>query len=125
PRRRGAQLVPGQLTSPGRLSPRLLAERLSSNCHVLGRPQPSTYDPLSPRLVARPLGSNDQFSPRLVARPLGSNDQFSPRLVARPLGSNNHVRLGLRPPSGLVWLAIWPGTLRDHLPYNQHSLEAH
>src|SRR5262249_58038084 len=62
------------LTSPGRLSPRLAAERLSSNCHVLGRPQPSTY---------------------------------------------THVRLGLRPPSGLVSLAIWPGTLRGHMACRQ------
>jgi len=53
---------------------------LNSNCHVLGRQQPSTYDPLSPRLVALPFGSN------------------------------GHVRLGLLYPSGLVWLAIWPGT---------------
>src|SRR5262245_45313924 len=49
----------------------------------------------------------------------------SPRLVARPLGSNGHVRLGLRPPSGLVWLAIWPGTLRGHVACRQYSLEAH
>src|SRR5262249_11074122 len=62
---RGSQredrLVPGQLASPYRLSPRLAAARLSSNGHVLGRPQSSTY---------------------------------------------THVRLGLRPLSGLVWLAI-------------------
>jgi hypothetical protein len=87
-------LVPAQLASPDRLSPRLAASRLSSQNHVLGRSQPSTYDPLSPRLVARPLGSN------------------------------SHVRLGLRPPSGLVWLAIWPGTPREYVSRFQNSLEA-
>src|SRR5262249_50362064 len=30
-----------------------------------------------------------------------------------------HVRLGLLPPSGLVWLAIWPGTLRGRLSCRQ------
>src|SRR5206468_12179066 len=77
PRALGA-LVPGQLTSP---------------YFVLGRRQPSTYD------------------------------QLSPRLVALPLGSNRHVRLGLPPPSGLVWLAIWPGTLRGHSRRWQYSLK--
>src|SRR5262249_58114265 len=71
-------LVPGQLTSPDRLSPRLPAERLNSNYHVLGRPQPSTY---------------------------------------------TYVRLGLRPPLGLVWLAISPGTSREHGQCRQYSLE--
>ncbi len=34
-------------------------------------------------------------------------------VLGRPQPSPyTHVRLGLRPPSGLVWLAIWPGTLR-------------
>src|SRR5215470_13037462 len=73
-------LVPGQLTSPDRLSPRLAASRLSSKSHVLGRAQPSTYTP---------------------------------------------IRLGLQPPSGLVWLAIWPGTLREHAASRDYSLETH
>src|SRR6266540_7002252 len=34
-----------------------------------------------------------------------------------------HVRLGLLLPSGLVWLAIWPGTLRGHARRWQYSLE--
>ncbi len=71
--------MPGRLTSPDLLSPRLAAGPLNSNGHVLGWQQPSTYDPLSPRLVAVPLGSN------------------------------GHVRLGLLPPSGLVWLVTRPG----------------
>ncbi len=40
-------------------------------------------------------------------------------------GPYTHVRLGLRPPSGLVWLAIWPGTLRGHARCGEYSLEAH
>src|SRR5438094_808723 len=79
-------LVPCQLTSPDQLSPRLTAEPFSSNRHVLGRRQLSTYDSLSPRLGPAPLTSNC------------------------------HVRLGLPPPSGLVWLAIWPGTGTSPVP---------
>ena len=36
-----------------------------------------------------------------------------------------HVRLGLLPPSGLVWLVIWPGTLRLHARCWGNSLESH
>src|SRR5712692_5127765 len=46
--------VLGQFASPGQLSSRLAAGPLSSNGHVLGRQQRSTYDPLSPRLWLRP-----------------------------------------------------------------------
>ena len=52
-------------------------------------------------------------------------DCLSPRLVAGPLGSNCHVRLGLLPPSGLVWLVIWPGTLRERARRWEYSLEPH
>ncbi len=47
-------------------------------------------------------------------------------VLGRPQPSPyTHVRLGLRPPSGLVWLAIWPGTLRGHARCGNYSLEAH
>src|SRR5882672_11828337 len=36
-----------------------------------------------------------------------------------------HVRLGLLPPSGLVWLVIWPGTLGSRVSSGQYSSESH
>src|SRR5262249_13286611 len=48
-----------------------------------------------------------------------------PRSRSAAASTYTHVRLGLRPSSGLVWLAIWPGTLRCTVASHQFSLETH
>src|SRR5712692_2727727 len=75
PRVAGVTPLLGQFASPDLLSPRLAAELLSSNGHVLSRQQCSTYALLSPRLGPAALTSK------------------------------GHVRLALLAPSGLVFRA--------------------
>jgi len=88
-------LVPGQLTSPDLLSPPLAAEPLSSKRHVLGRQQPSTYTHVRLGL----LPSSD--------------------VAVRAEGRSPEAR------AELMWLVIWPGTLRSSASCSQCPSESH
>jgi hypothetical protein len=90
--------MPAQLDFARSTQPSPRGRPLSSNGHVLGRPKPSTYGPLSPGLVATSLGSN--YHARL-----GALASLRP-LLAHPLARHSAGACELSP--------ILVGTVADN-----------